>query len=77
MRDVNGQPIKVGDKVKLKKPKERYVIGPGNPAVGTEWETHGTFVGGNKVLWFNGSSNSYGDRELMNLNDQCVSIWEY
>jgi len=75
MRDVLNNVITKGTKVKLALPKSRYVLGPGNPAIGTEWECAGVYVGGCRVVWDNGSHNSYSDRELKNIDDSCISIW--
>jgi hypothetical protein len=76
MLDTNRNPLKSGDKVKLLKPSKGYRIGLSNPAVGTEWECVGKVGVRNTVYWENGYQNSYKDFELVNVEENCVSIWE-
>lgn len=64
MRSVEGIVLKPGMIVRLTNPNPRYILGPANPAEGTEWECLGEFVGGSSVKWQNGTSNSYSNDEL-------------
>jgi hypothetical protein len=74
MRDTQGNPIKIGAKVRLTNPCPSYSIGKNNPAVGTKWECEGVLVSHGTVHWDNGTQNSYKSGELA-LADGCISIW--
>lgn len=76
MKDVNGNVLRDGARVKLAKPDSRYNLGMSNPAIGTRWECAGRYVGGGQVHWESGAPNSYKDYELIDLDYPCISIWE-
>lgn len=76
MKDVNGNVLRGGARVKLAKPDPGYSIGKSNPAIGTKWECVGRYTGSGQVNWESGASNGYKSYELVDLDYPCISIWE-
>jgi len=74
MKDINGNEIPKGAKVKLVNPSPGYNIGKNNPLVETRWECEGSFLGGCSVRWSNGTRNGYNDGELMQVGAY-IDIW--
>ena len=73
--------LEIGTRVILTNPDADYDIGRNNPKVGTTWECVGSITDYSNsrvdVMWDNGRSNSYKDRELSPACEgRCKSIWE-
>ena len=73
-----------GSRVKLKNPDPAYIVGKGNPVMGSIYECEGTICkGGNtskfsiSVKWDNGYQNVYKDNELcFTIEGNFIDIWE-
>jgi len=85
MRLLKIKDAKVGMVVKLTHPLRGYVIGSGNPAVGSDWETTGKITRVKReelieVQWDNKRMNSYQSETLSVIDDleqgNCNSIWD-
>ena len=74
MKDINGNDIKVGTKVKLVNADPGYSIGRNNPLAGTKWECAGKYVGGGTVEWDNGTQNGYKGGELVPA-EPYIDLW--
>jgi len=65
----------IGMTVKLAFPKQHYLIGSGNPAIGTKWECSGVITeisdddDDNTIIveWKNGNENEYENNTLIEL----------
>lgn len=83
METMRCNDLKKGMRVILTNPSEHYDIGKSNPSVGSKWECVGTVLsysmGSVQILWDNGASNCYVDKELSLDNGiigRCRSIWD-
>lgn len=78
---LNLKNSKEGMKVLLTHPDEDYVIGHSNPATGTKYECFGIInsvgIGSIRVIWDNGTSNTYKEDELSLIDTGIiVDMWE-